>query len=311
MTTFQGSPPPGPPSDGGPGPVLRAMDRLAASPRADGVIDAVRDTVRRLPLGAARDVLHGRPLGHPAHPMLVQLPLGAWLSAAVLDLTPGGRRAARRLVGVGLASAGPAAVAGWVDWAELRRPQQRVGLAHAAANITGVLCYAVSLRQRCLGRYGRGRLWGFAGLAAIGTGGAIGGHLAYRLAAGADHAEPVAVLVPPGWHPVEELPEEADPADLPEGRPLRGRVGEVPVVVVRTAGDEAGFAVLAGRCGHQDGPLVEGELVDGCLVCPWHGSTFRLADGWNVTGPATAPQPVFDARLVDGRLEARLRTPAG
>ncbi|MCX2181447.1 Rieske (2Fe-2S) protein [Streptomyces sp. SKN60] len=304
MTIFQGLPWSGPPPVRGPGPALRAMDRLAASARADGVIDAIRDTVRRLPLGAARDVLHGRPLGHPAHPLLVQLPIGAWLSAALLDLSPYGRRAARLLVGAGLATAGPAAVAGWVDWAELRRPQQRVGLAHAAANITGVLCYAVSLRQRCLGRYGRGRLWGFCGLAAIGTGGAIGGHLAYRMAAGADHAEPVTALVPPGWHPVEELP------DLPEGRPLSGRVGEVPVVVVPTAaGDGAGFAVLAGRCCHQDGPLAEGEVVDGCLVCPWHGSTFRLADGWNVTGPATAPQPVFDTRLVDGRLEARLRTP--
>ncbi|MFF8602210.1 Rieske 2Fe-2S domain-containing protein [Streptomyces sp. NPDC015232] len=306
MTSFQGLPRPGPPPDGGPGPALRAMDRLAASSRADGVIDAVRDAVRRVPLGAARDVLHGRPLGHPAHPLLVQLPLGAWLSAALLDLTPGGRRPARLLVGAGLAAAGPAAVSGWVDWAELRRPQQRVGLVHAAANITGVLCYAVSLRHRCLGRHVRGRLWGFGGLAAVGAGGAIGGHLAYRMAAGPDHAEPVAVLVPPGWHRVEGLPEPLDP---PEGRPAPARVGGMPVVVVRTGADDTAPAVLAGRCAHQDGPLADGEVVDGCLVCPWHGSHFRLDDGWNVTGPATAPQPSFDTRLVDGHLEARLRTP--
>lgn len=36
-------------------------------------------------------------------------------------------------------------------------------------------------------------------------------------------------------------------------------------------------------------------------------SLFRLSDGWNVEGPATAPQPAFETRVVDGRVEARLR----
>jgi hypothetical protein len=34
---------------------------------------------------------------------------------------------------------------------------------------------------------------------------------------------------------------------------------------------------------------------------------FRLSDGLNVRGPATAPQPAFDTRMVDGHLEVRLR----
>ncbi|MEU3607736.1 Rieske (2Fe-2S) protein [Streptomyces sp. NPDC035033] len=299
MKTFPRVLGPALPSAEGPGLVLRAMDRLENSPRADGLADALRGTVRSLPLGAARDVLHGRWLGHPLHPVLVQFPIGAWLSAAVLDLVPGGQRAARLLVGAGLAGAGPAAVAGWVDWAETRRPQQRVGLVHAAANITGVVCYAASLTARCRGRHARGRLWGFGGLTAVAAGGALGGHLAYRQAAGANHAEQVPALVPPGWYPVATL------AELPPGRPRRGHVGEVPVVIVRTDGDAV--RVLAERCSHLAGPLADGEVVDGCLVCPWHGSTFRLDDGWNVTGPATAPQPAFDTRTVDGRVEARLR----
>jgi hypothetical protein len=41
--------------------------------------------------------------------------------------------------------------------------------------------------------------------------------------------------------------------------------------------------------------------------CPWHGSVFRLSDGWNVRGPATAPQPSFESRITDGRVEVRLR----
>ncbi|MFI8519937.1 Rieske 2Fe-2S domain-containing protein [Streptomyces sp. NPDC085481] len=277
------------------------MDRLENSPRADRLVDGMRGTVRKVPLGASRDVLHGRWLGHPVHPLLVQLPIGAWLSAAVLDLLPGQQRAARVLVGAGLAGVPAAAVAGWVDWAELRRPQQRVGLVHAAANVVGVSLYAASLIARCQGRYRRGRVWGFCGLAVTGATGAIGGHLAYRQAAGANHAEQVSVLVPPGWHPVAAF------ADLPPGRPRRGHVGEVAVVVVRT--DDDTVRVLAERCSHMAGPLAEGEIVDGCVRCPWHGSTFRLTDGWNVTGPATAPQPAFDTRIIDGRVEARFRQP--
>ncbi|MFG3343542.1 Rieske 2Fe-2S domain-containing protein [Streptomyces sp. NPDC048018] len=273
------------------------MDRLEKSPRSDRVVDALRGVVRRLPLGSARDALHGRWLGHPVHPLLVQFPVGAWLSAAVLDLVPGQSRAARLLVGAGLAGAGPAAVAGWVDWAEMPRPQLRVGLVHAASNIVGVGLYAASLTARCRGRHWRGRMWGFCGLTAIGVGGAIGGHLAYRQAAGANHAEQVPALVPPGWHTVAAL------ADLPLGRPYLGHVGEVAVVVVRTGEDTV--RVLADRCSHMGGPLSEGEVVDGCVVCPWHGSTFRLEDGWNVTGPATAPQPAFECRIVEGRVEAR------
>jgi nitrite reductase/ring-hydroxylating ferredoxin subunit len=65
---------------------------------------------------------------------------------------------------------------------------------------------------------------------------------------------------------------------------------------------------LADRCSHAGGPLHEGE-VDGnlCVTCPWHGSSFRLADGSVVRGPATAPQPAFDARVSEGHVEVRLR----
>ncbi|MFD3538451.1 Rieske 2Fe-2S domain-containing protein [Streptomyces sp. NPDC058662] len=287
------------PSDAGPGRVLRAMDRVERSPRADRLVDAARAAVRAVPLGRGRDVLHGRWLGHPLHPLMVQLPLGSWMSAAVLDLVPGQKRAAQVLVGVGLVAALPAAVAGWTDWAELRRPQMRVGMVHAAANAAGVALYAVSFAARARGRFARGRLWGLAGLTAVSVGGAVGGHMAFRQAAGANHAEHVPDAVGPGWHAV------GDVADFPAGRPVRGRLGDEPVVVVHEVSGT--FRVLADRCSHMGGPLSEGELVDGCIRCPWHGSTFRLADGWNTTGPATAPQPAFETRVSGTRVEARIR----
>lgn len=293
------------PSRTGPGRILSAMDRLERWPGADGLIDAVRQGVRAVPLGRGRDALHGRWLGHPAHPLMVQVPIGTWMSAAVLDLLPGQRRAARALVGVGLVAALPTAVAGWTDWAELRRPQMRVGLVHATANISAIALYAGSFAARSRGRHGRGRALGFAGLSLIGVGGALGGHMAYRQASGANHAEQVPYFVKPGWHSL------GDVADVPVGQPVRRHMDEVPVVVVREAGGTGGVGgavyVLADQCSHMAGPLSEGEITDGCIRCPWHGSTFRLSDGWNVSGPATAPQPAFDTRIVDGRVEARLR----
>jgi nitrite reductase/ring-hydroxylating ferredoxin subunit len=66
------------------------------------------------------------------------------------------------------------------------------------------------------------------------------------------------------------------------------------------------FQVLADRCSHLSGPLSDGELDDGCITCPWHGSVFRLSDGSVARGPATAPQPVFETRTRDGILQVSL-----
>ncbi|MGW4687102.1 Rieske 2Fe-2S domain-containing protein [Streptomyces sp. NPDC004244] len=283
----------------GPGPLLSAVERLERAPYADPLIRTLRRAVRAVPLGPVRDVLHGRPLGHPAHPLMVQIPIGTWLSAALLDLGPGRCRAAHALIGAGLAAAAPAAVAGWVDWAELPPEQARTGLVHALGNTTAVVLYASSFAARTQGRVLRGKALGMAGLAVVSAAGALGGHLAYRQAAGANHAEQVTHLVRDGWHHLGAV------AAFPVGRAVRARVDDVDVLVVRESG--GAVRALADRCAHMAGPLAEGEIADGCVRCPWHGSVFRLADGWNVRGPATAPQPAFDTRIVDGHVEARLQ----
>lgn len=287
------------PSAAGPGRLLIALDRLEHTERVDRLIDVLRAGVRAVPMGRGRDVLHGRWLGHPAHPLMVQLPLGSWMSAAALDFVPGRQRAARTLVGIGLVAALPAAAAGWADWAELRRPQMRVGLVHAVSNAAGVALYGVSLAARARGRFARGRLWGLGGLAAVSVGGALGGHMAFRQASGANHAEHVPELVGTGWWPVGDL------ADFPVGTPLRSRLNDEPVVVVHES--YGSVRVLSDRCSHMGGPLSEGEVVDGCIRCPWHGSTFRLSDGWNTSGPATAAQPAFETRITGALVEARLQ----
>jgi nitrite reductase/ring-hydroxylating ferredoxin subunit/uncharacterized membrane protein len=227
------------------------------------------------------------------------VPIGSWLSAAVLDLRPGHSRESRLLIGVGLGAAAPAAVAGWVDWAELHPRQQRIGLVHALSNTAAVGLYAASLVCRAKEREGAGLAYGFLGLTAVGLGGMLGGHLAYRQASGANHAEEVPNVVSAGWHRIGTVDE------FPAGEPVRRSVDDVPVLVVRETG--GAIHALAERCSHLAGPLSEGTVADGCVRCPWHGSVFRLSDGWNVRGPATAPQPSFETRITGGHVEVRLR----
>ncbi|MEU7729105.1 DUF2231 domain-containing protein [Streptomyces sp. NPDC040724] len=164
---------------------LRSLGLLERTTVADPAIRLLQRGIRSLPLGGMRDLLRGRPLGHPLHPVLVQVPIGCWLSAAVLDVVPGTQRAATTLTGVGLAGIAPAALAGWTDWADLPPAQARVGLAHAVSNVAAVACYTLSLTARLRGRTAKGRLWSVGGLAAVAVTGALGGHMAYRRAVGA------------------------------------------------------------------------------------------------------------------------------
>ncbi len=54
------------------------------------------------------------------------------------------------------------------------------------------------------------------------------------------------------------------------------------------------LSAVSNLCAHQNGPLGEGRVVDGCITCPWHGFQYQLADG-------CAPAP-FTERLATYRL---------
>ncbi|MFE2586015.1 DUF2231 domain-containing protein [Streptomyces sp. NPDC059378] len=164
---------------------LTTLGRLERTTVADPMINALQRKIRSLPLGGLRDLLRGRPLGHPVHPVLVQVPIGCWLSATVLDVLPATQRAATSLTAVGLAGVAPAALAGWADWADLPPEQARVGLVHAISNVAAVACYAAALTARLRGRSTRGALWSLGGLTAVAVSGALGGHVSYRQSVGA------------------------------------------------------------------------------------------------------------------------------
>ena len=250
---------------------------------------------RAVPAGAQADALHGVWLGQPVHPVLTALPLGFWTSATVLDFVPGTERASQILLALGLAGALPTAAAGLADWSALHREQQRVGLAHAASGAGASVLFAASLLARVLGRTTGGRVLALGGLAAITAGSFLGRHMAFGLGAGASHAEPVAHLAPLGWHDLCRIYE------LPDGRLARRQLGYLTLAVLRQGSD---VMAVADQCAHLGGPLHQGSLSESpdgpCVTCPWHGSTFALTDGSVVHGPATAPQPAFDSRIVEG-----------
>ena len=273
---------------------ITALEPLDAPARAVG--KAVRDTV---PAGPVKDALSGTWLGHALHPMLTDLPIGTWTSAVLLDWLGGDRSryAADRLIGLGLAFALPTAVTGATEWADAEPASdevRRVGAVHAAANASAAMLFGASLSARRSGARGAGRLLALAGAGVMAASGLLGGHLSFAKGVGVDQTA------------FEEPPDEWTTAlrdsDLPEGESRYAEVGGVGVLVARHGGQ---VYALSNRCVHRGGPLDEGELHDGCVTCPLHGSTFRLSDGHVERGPAAYPQPVWHVRVRAGVIELK------
>jgi len=283
-------------------PTAAVLERLEALEPLDPAAGAAGKAVRSaIPGGAVKDLLSGTWLGHALHPVAAYVPLGTWMSATILDVLGGedAEHAADLLIGIGLAGTLPAAVTGASDWAdgELSDPgQRRVGVVHAVANTVAGGLMAWSLAERRAGRRGRGKLLALAGASVTGFSGWLGGHLAYGLGLGVDQTTFLEPLT--DWTRVD-----LDGA-VEAGRPTRGRAGDVDLVLTRIDGE---VRALADRCCHRGGPLHEGEVRDGCVECPWHGSVFAFADGSVVQGPAAYPQRSYDVREAAGGLEVRAR----
>jgi nitrite reductase/ring-hydroxylating ferredoxin subunit/uncharacterized membrane protein/hemerythrin superfamily protein len=259
------------------------------------------------PAEKAGNALHGTWYGHPLHPMLVTLPIGAWTFAFGLDLlavlgfrSRGMERSADLALKAGAAGAVAAAAAGLADWQHTNGRDRRVGTAHALVNSTSLALHLASVALRGRGYLDRGRLASAAGWACLLVGGYLGGHMVYRRQIGVDHAD--------------RSPEPRDfravlpVAELEEDRPRRVEVRDedtrqnIGVVLVRHRGR---VQAMGARCSHMGGPLDQGWVLNGTLVCPWHGSRYDLESGWPTSGPSTCPQPRYEVRLRDGMVEIR------
>jgi nitrite reductase/ring-hydroxylating ferredoxin subunit/uncharacterized membrane protein len=273
---------------------MKALEKAEALDEpAEALVKVVGPAVRPR---VVKNALSGVWLGHRFHPLLVPLPIGFWSGAVIFDLiaTRRARWAADVLVGAGIATAVPTAAAGLSDWADAEPEGRRVGLVHLTCNTLALVCYSASLAARLLGRRKAGVGLGLAGAAAISAGGYLGGHLSYVQAVGVEKQRIAGG--PRDWTAV------LDAADLAEGAPRVVRADDTDILLVR----EGNLVhALWASCTHELGPLAEGHFADGCVTCPWHGSTFRLTDGKVVRGPAAFPQPVYETRVTDGKIEVR------
>ncbi|GBE25648.1 MAG TPA: non-heme iron oxygenase ferredoxin subunit [Actinobacteria bacterium] len=84
---------------------------------------------------------------------------------------------------------------------------------------------------------------------------------------------------------------------FPENQGVRVDVGEHRVAVFRI---EDTFYAIGDRCSHAEASLAEGEVFDGDVECPRHGSEFSLETGKPGALPATQPVPVYEINVVDG-----------
>ncbi len=261
------------------------------------VFDAGGPAVRGL-----KNLLHGTWLGHPLHPALTDVPLGAWTAALVLDSLEvfGGREdlgpGADVAVAVGLVGAFGAAVTGVTDWSDTFGRGRKIGLAHGLLNVTATALYGTSLALRRRGARGAGIGFGMAGYAVATTAAYLGGHLTYGEQVGVDHtaAEDLDELD----RFVSVLADE----ELGEGEMKKVEAKGVPVLLVRRDG---AIRALHHTCSHLGGPLSEGKLEGDSVRCPWHGSRFSLTDGSVCEGPATFPQPLFETKVRDGQIQVK------
>ncbi|MGH2490255.1 MAG: Rieske 2Fe-2S domain-containing protein [Candidatus Limnocylindria bacterium] len=266
---------------------------------ADPLGDLMQRIFRAIygPFPVLRDLLHGTWLGHPVHPMLTDIPIGALIIGSVLDVV-GEPAAATWAIGVGIVTMLAAALAGYADYIDLSGAGKRIGSLHATAMLLAVLLYVVSLGARLgwwpLFENGAAITAGL-GLLLVVVGGYLGGDLVFNLGSQVDrHA----------WRGGGTKWQALDIDSVPEDKLTKAKAGAQTLVVVRRG--ETIYA-LHDTCAHQGCSLAEGRLIDDGkrIECKCHGSRFELADGSVSRGPAVFPQPRYEVRRAEGKIEVK------
>lgn len=276
---------------------------IAASDQVDRFARPLQGAVRSVlsgPMQGTKNFLNGTWFGHPLHPALTDVPLGAWSAALIFDaLTATGvadlDRAARASIAVGAAGAVGAALTGLADWADTGKEQRRVGLVHAALNSAALGLQVASLIGRGRGRPGA-KVLSLVAFATASSAAYLGGQLVYRLGTQVDRT---------AWtRGLRTFTPAMEVGDLPSEQPFRKEVDGVPVLLVN---HQERIYAMEDTCGHAGCALSGGRLEGDAIACPCHGSTYRLADGAVLRGPSPFPQRMFDVRVEAGLISLRRR----
>ena len=273
-------------------------------------ISASLDKLMSRSLGAAvmrpiKLFLNGTWIGHPLHPMLTDIPIGAWTLTVILDLIgllfgfPQLGLASAIAAAIGVVAALATAAAGLADWMDIDPPEKAIGAFHATVNVTATILFLISFLMRW------SRHWktewepfvvALAGYLLVMTGGYLGGALVFYKG----------VMI--NRNAYRTGPDEFHPAlatrELAEGHLKRVLVDEQPVLLLRSGGT---VYALGAVCSHYGAPLNEGKVVERTIECPWHASRFALEDGRVVQGPACAGVPTYDCKIANEQVQVKLR----
>jgi len=270
---------------------------------ADPISKAIRDLFPGDAGRAIKNALHGTWLGHPLHPVLTDIPVGAWTLAMIFDALDGlGARKELRAgadfaIGFGLLGAVGSAVTGVTDWSETDGRGKTIGLLHGLLNVAATALYTTSYFMR---KQKKQRSAGIAlsmlGFAVANASAYLGGHLVFGEQIGVDHTATPDADQPEDFHPA--IAEDK----LTENSPRRVQVQETAVVLIKRGGR---IFALNATCPHLGGPLDEGKLVGDAIQCPWHGSELALEDGHIVNGPTVYPARCYEVRVRNGMVEIR------
>jgi nitrite reductase/ring-hydroxylating ferredoxin subunit/uncharacterized membrane protein len=282
---------------------LELAERLAASQTwLDGLSDRLQPIIRNAMAKSGRqtaDLLDGVWLGAPLHPALTDVPVGALTAAVALDAVGIATRSravdrhADGALGVSVAGALAAAATGLADWRYMRGEKRRLAAGHGLLNVVGVAFNATSLGLRLADRRRAGQVSSAIGIAVAGLAAHLGGQLSFGMGVRVNQAQV-------GSGP-REFQVVLDESQL-EGTAIREvDVGGEAVLVTRSTSGE--LCAIANTCSHFGGPLAEGERDGDIVVCPWHGSRFDVCTGKVRGGPAVFPQPRFQCRARNGKIE--------
>lgn len=283
--------------------LIRMIDAQAAwtRPLGDLAHRFLHWLFHRMP--AVRDLLNGRWLGHPLHAVLTDAPIGILFLVIVFDFFFMVEAAAWAL-GVGILAMLAAALAGLADYADTDGKARERATLHSTLMVVALVGYVLSFWMRLpidatllpAGAV----VTSFVSFLILSAGAYVGGDVVYVLGNMVSrHAFRGAGTK---WIALE--PAELDPTGaIPEGRPIKAKLGINQLVLVRQ-GEQ--ILALHDVCAHAGGPLNEGRLVDGQVECPWHYSRYRLADGGVTQGPSVYDQPAYEVRVASsGGWEAR------
>ncbi|MCL5279478.1 MAG: Rieske 2Fe-2S domain-containing protein [Planctomycetes bacterium] len=255
------------------------------------------------PARQVADFLHGRWLQHPLHVALTDATVGAWFLGSVLDCIglalrhEGVEKCADRLIDVGNATAVPTALSGLADFTTIPEEAMASGATHGLLNACGFVCNLLSAGARKSGLRPLGVL-----LSAVATGGLLasawlGGEMVYRYKVGVNRTRKPAG--PQDWQPV------LNENELPEGQPMRVEVMGAPILLYRHRGV---IHAMGAVCGHAAGALDEGTFEDAHVTCPLHQSVYDLRDGSVVHSPSLYPEPTYDIRVREGKIELKSKS---